>query len=290
MYRWCFFAGAALITVFGLLVVAQHLYYGVYYRFTEQNKTKFLGAVTVVMSAVMNMIWLGTNPAGAVYGYNSAHDVRHNTLTVYFILYFICVGFAINTSNWIWIGLSAVSPMRRQGEGWPWSSHLVTWCTVVILFVLCLFFGCFQAVQENYTVFIYIAGAWGLALCAFSVLSGVIVIATIKNIDNADPKLLFRTALQLSVTCAFQLIGCCLLIVVVSLPPSIYTTGIMYENVFLVFASSFTVFPSSYYGVSTIFPILVEYVLQVLLLLQFRIAVWQLKVKKKKKKKKKNCA
>lgn len=226
VYRWCFFAGSALVTFFGLLVVAQHLYYGVSYRFTDQNKTKLVGAVVVIMSAVMSMIWLGTNPSGSVYGYNSAYDVRHNALSVYFVICFIVIGFSINTSNWIWIGLSAVSPMRRQGEGWPWSAKLVTFTTIFVLCSLCIFFGVYQAVENNYSVFLLLCGSWGIVLCLFSVISGVVVVATIKNIDNADPKLLFRTALQLSVICFFQLLGCVLLIIIITLPPSIYTSGI----------------------------------------------------------------
>jgi hypothetical protein len=229
-YRWAFFAGEVVIGCFAILVLVQHLYYAINYRFTDQNKTKFAGATSIFMCCLMGMLWLGINPSGQVYGYPTAYDVRSNNLLVFFLLFFMCMGWAISTSNWIWIGLAAVATMRTQEGGWPWPAKMVTWVSFVVLLILCTFFSCYAPVAQvnYYGVVFYIGAAWGLVLCLFSVISGIVVIATIKSIDDADPKLLFRTAVQLALLSAFECIGCVLLIIVISLPASIYTSANMY--------------------------------------------------------------
>ena len=83
--------------------------------------------------------------------------------------------------------------------------------------------------------------------------------ATIKSIEHRDPRLLFRTASQLVLLCSVELVASVLLIVVIALPSSVYTSAV------------------ALFGISFIFTSLVLYLLQIALLIQFRIAVWQLK-------------
>ena len=208
---------------------------------------------------MMSMIYWGMNPAGIVSGYYSSYDVISTVISLYFLVTLLMICIAINTSNWIWIGLAALSTVRGAGEGWPTVSWVLTIFVSSSLTILAIFFACYQTVQDNYQVFFFIASGYGIVMCLFSVLSAAVVIATIKNIDNADPKLLYRTAVQVAILCFGELVASVLLIVISGLPPSTYTNGMIY------------------YGIGFIFPVLVLWALQLLLLLQFRIAVWQLK-------------
>ncbi len=260
VYRWCFFAGEAVITALAILVIAQHLYYGRLYKFTPANKIKAFGALIVFMSALMGMLYFGVNVSGWVTGYPTAYSVIQQNLFVFSLVEFIFVAIAINTSNWIWIGLGAVSPSRRANTGWPISSKIVSWTTAIVLTTLNIFFACFQVVNPRYrSVFFYVASGFGILWCLFSCISGAVIMLTIKSIESSDPRLLFRTASQLVLLCTVELIASVLLVVVIALPASIYTDGM------------------TLFGVSFIFTALVLYLLQVALLIQFRIAVWQLK-------------
>ncbi len=259
VYRWALFAGEVLVIVLSLLVLAQHAYYAYEYKFTDTNKTKAAGVFMVFMSALCGAMFYGVNPGGLGYGFPSKYAVTQTTLLVYSTVQFIILAIAISTSNWIWIGLAALSTDRRQRGNWPVSSKLITWGTVVILTVLNIFFACYQVVENNYAVFLYICSGFGIVFCIFSVVSGAVVMATIKSIESSDPKLLFRTASQLVLLCFGELVGSVLLVVVLALPSSVYVDGM------------------TLFGIQFIFTALVLYMLQVLLLLQFRIAVWQLK-------------
>ena len=112
---------------------------------------------------------------------------------------------------------------------------------------------------DNFFFKIFKIGGFIIVSCLFSVVSGSIVIFTIANIDSADPKLLLRTALQLVFLSFFEMIAAVTYIVLVALPSSIYTSGWMV------------------WGLTTIFPNSLLWALMILLLLQFRITVWQLK-------------
>jgi hypothetical protein len=260
VYRWCFFAGEVVIGILAILVMMQHGYYGYNYKFTGANKIKAFGAFIVFMSALMGMLYFGVNIGGWVYGYPTPYSVIQQTLLVFSLVEFVMVAIAINTSNWLWIGLAAVSPSRRANDGWPIVSYVITWTTVIVLTVLNIFFSCYQTVNPNYrSVFLYVASGFGILWCLFSCISGAVIMATIKSIEHNDPRLLFRMASQLVLLCAVEMIASVLLIVVIALPGSVYTNGM------------------TLFGVSFIFTALVLYLLQIALLIQFRIAVWQLK-------------
>jgi hypothetical protein len=102
-------------------------------------------------------------------------------------------------------------------------------------------------------------GGFIIISCLFNVVSGSVVIFTIANIESADPKLLLRTALQLVFLSFFEMVAAITYIVLVALPSTIYNSGWMV------------------WGLTTIFPNSLLWALMILLLLQFRITVWQLK-------------
>ena len=260
VYRWCFFAGELAIGILAVLVMAQHFYHSYHYKFTPANKIKAFGAFIVFMSALMGMLYYGINPGGWVFGYPSSYTVIQQTMLVFSLVQFTQVAIAINTSNWIWIGLAAVSPSRKADAGWPVISYVITWTTTIVLTVLNIFLSCYQTVNPSYrSVFFYVASGFGILWCLFSCVSGAVIMATIKSIEHRDPRLLFRTASQLVLLCSVELVASVLLIVVIALPSTVYTSAV------------------ALFGISFIFTSLVLYLLQIALLIQFRIAVWQLK-------------
>jgi hypothetical protein len=258
VYRWCFMAGEVAVAILAVLVMMQHLHYAFAHQCADHNKTKAFGALVVFMSALMGALYFGVNPGGLGFGYPSSFYVVQHSLLVYFLVEFIMVAIAINTSNWIWVGLAAASVMRRKHTSWPLLATMVTCITAVVLTTLNIFFACYQVVEDNYKVFFFVAAGFGITLCLFSCVSGAIVMVTIKSVD-ADRALLYRSASQLVLLCSGELVASVLLVVVIALPSSAYTSGL------------------TLFGISFIFTSLVLYTLQILLLLQFRIAFWQRK-------------
>lgn len=127
----------------------------------------------------------------------------------------IACAVAINTANWISIAVSATATLRRAENTWP----LISWVFAIFfcfsLIFLGIFFACYQTVTDLFSVFLYVACGIIILLCLFSVVSGGIVILTIKNIENADPKLLFRTAVQLALLSLFELLAAVAYVVLV---------------------------------------------------------------------------
>ncbi len=136
--------------------------------------------------------------------------------------------------------------------------QILFWTVAISEVTLAIFFACYQHVMDLRNVFQFFNAAWLIAMLLFSIVSGAIVLATIASIETSDPRLLRRTAVQIILLCFVELVAAVLLIVI----STIRLQG-----------ASFSVV----YGISTIFPQLVQWMLVLALLAQFRIAVWQLK-------------
>ena len=97
-----------------------------------------------------------------------------------------------------------------------------------------------------------------IIMVLFAIVSGVLVIATIKNIVASDPKLLFRTAVQLVILSVMELAAALALIVGSTIGVAVNTFSVAY-------------------GLSTVFPQVVQFFLMTVLIIQSRIYSWQLK-------------
>lgn len=126
---------------------------------------------------------------------------------------------------------------------------------------LVLFFGIYQATNDV-RFFGVITAIIICCMLLFSVVSGIVVLVTIKTIPASDPKLLFRTALQLlllsfvELLCVFALGGV----------SAVATTS----------ASAISTF-SLLYGVGVVLANLSQWIVMICLILQARMYFWQLK-------------
>jgi hypothetical protein len=246
------------VFILAWIVIAQHIYYAFNYKLTKTNLSKLMGSVLVMVAALTSGIYQAWNPFGQVVKYPTVYLVQNGSLLVNTYLACLTICVAINTANWIRIGLAAVSPAYRGNEGWPLPSHILVWTVVVYEVVLGIFLSVWQINQDVFRIFLYVSGATILAMLVFSLISGAFVLATIQNIDTADPKLLRKTATQLIVVGFMELIAGIMLIVL---------SALSFNNTTII-----TIF-----GLTSIFPFLVQAIFLVLLLVQFRIAIWQLK-------------
>jgi len=257
--QWLWVAFYAIVLVLALLVVAQHLYYAINYKLTRANTAKLVGAVLVAGSAIASICSQAINPQGFTRGYPTPYDLISYTLPINALLCFLSICVAINTANWFWIGLAAVSPIFRGKEGWGWPSHLIVWVVTVYSVILAIYLAVVQVDQLGFDTYLYVSAGTILVLLIFSLVSGIFVLVTISNIDHADPKLLRNTAVQLVVVCAFELLAGVLLIIIGAVPSSAYT------SVYQIWA------------ITSPFAIVVQCFFLIMLLVQFRIAIWQLK-------------
>lgn len=256
--RWAFFTGYVIVFILAWVVIGQHFYYAVNYKLTKTNLSKLIGAVLVMVAAMVLAIDQGWNPLGQVFKFPTVYMVQSSSLLVNAYLACIAICTAINTANWIRIGLAAISPAYRGQEGWPVPSHVIVWVVVVYEVVLGIFLACWQVNENVFRIFLYLSAGTILVMLVFSVISGIFVLATIQNIDTADPKLLRKTASQLIVIGAMEAV-CGGMLIALSAADFSGTTVI-------------TIF-----GLTSIFPFLVQAIFLCLLLIQFRIAIWQLK-------------
>lgn len=258
--RWAWVVAYVLVLLLSVLVICQHVYYAYNYKLTNSNLAKFIGALLIFGCAVASICSEAINPRGFVYGYPTAYDVISYAISVNILLCFLTIAVAINTGNWLWIGLAAVTPAFRGRDSWGWPSIALVTVVAVSELVLGLYFS----IQQPYyllgtSLYLYISAGFLFAMLIFSVISGAFVLLTISEIDTADPKLLRNTAVQLVIVCFFELIAAIILVVIIALPADTYSSGI------------------EIFGVTTILPILVQCIFLTLLLVQFRIAQWQLK-------------
>jgi hypothetical protein len=132
------------------------------------------------------------------------------------------------------------------------------WTVAVYSTVIAITFAVLQPSYNYFQITFYVPAGTILVLLIFSVISGTFVLVTINNIDTADPKLLRKTAAQLCVVGAAELVCAILMIIIVSLDFGA-------EEV------------TTIWGVTICFNFLVRFIFLILLLVQFRIAQWQLK-------------
>lgn len=128
-------------TVLALLVVIQHLYFAFNYKLTKTNISKLIGAVLILMCGIISVISQAINPQGLVFGYPTEYDAQSYILLVNALLAFLTIGVAINTANWVRVGLSAISPKYRNVEGWSWPSKLLVWFIAIYETVLGIYFA-----------------------------------------------------------------------------------------------------------------------------------------------------
>ena len=99
VYRWIYCAIAICICFLALLVIAQHIFYAIRFKFVFNNRTKLVGAFCVLASAIASAMYWGINPRGWVYGFPTASDVQKDSILAYFSLLFVAMGIAISTCN-----------------------------------------------------------------------------------------------------------------------------------------------------------------------------------------------
>ena len=250
-------------TILSLLVLVQHAYFAINYKLTKINLSKAIGAFCIMMCGVVSIISVTLNPYAWVFGYPTEYDVISYALLLTSLLAFLVIGVAINTANWLRVGMAAINPRYRRSEGWPVVAKIMVWTVVVIQVVLAIFFAVTIIPNTYYVVFFYVSAGIGLTLCLFSVVFGTFVLVTIKQIETADPKLLRNTATQLVVVSSAITIATLVLIF------------ISYTSASAAWGASqpFSVI----FGVNIVMPVLVQTVFMILLLIPFRIAQWQLK-------------
>lgn len=259
VYRWIYVAAFGVVMALCALVIAQHLYFGISYRFIFSNIMKMVGAILLFFAAMNALLQQALNPLGAVLGFPTEYLVMTGRLTSNLMLAFLGTCIAICTSNWLWIGLAAITPMHRAKDTWPAPAVALSIAVPLILFPLAVFFAVFQVQQNVWRIYVYICAAFYFVMLLFSIIAGVFVLLTIRVIEGYDPALLRRTTIQL-ILCSFgELIGITCLLIIGGLPDSAYGN---FNNA---------------YGVAVIFSVLAQLLLMLMLLIQFRIAVWQLK-------------
>lgn len=258
--RWIWFSGFAVILVLALLVIIQHMYFGFFYKFTITNLFKLVGAFLVLLGLICVLIFVGVNPYGVVFGYPTKYDLIGSNISLTLSLFFIGSAISIATANWIWIAYNATVPMARVSDGWPWISKVLCFVVGTTLFVYGIASALLQVnTQGLVNANLYLFAALIIAMCLVAVISGALVIVTIRDIESSDPKLLKRTSIQLVTLASFEMLAAILLIVVLSLPTSVYTTFAIY------------------FGITQAFTYCLFYLVNLSLLLGFRIAAWQLK-------------
>jgi hypothetical protein len=62
--RWFYFTVFLVLTILALLVVAQHLYYAIRFKFLWNNFSKMCAAFLVAVSGLLQTIRNGDNPQG----------------------------------------------------------------------------------------------------------------------------------------------------------------------------------------------------------------------------------
>jgi hypothetical protein len=73
--RWFYFSMFILLMVLGIMAVGQHLYYGLFFKFTWSNLPKMVAAIFVSLAAMCQAIRNGVNPQGTVFGFPDAYSV-----------------------------------------------------------------------------------------------------------------------------------------------------------------------------------------------------------------------
>merc|ERR1711916_280725 len=160
---------------------------GINYKLTRANTAKLVGAVLVAGSAIASICSQAINPQGFTRGYPTPYDLISYTLPINALLCFLSICVAINTANWFWIGLAAVSPIFRGKEGWGWPSHLIVWGVTVYSVILAIYLAVVQVDQLGFDTYLYVSAGTILVLLIFSLVSGIFVLVTISNIDHGTP-------------------------------------------------------------------------------------------------------
>jgi hypothetical protein len=153
-----------------------------------------------------------------------------------------------------------VSTLRRR-QGWGVASHVVFWSVTVVELGLVLFFALYIASTEVPRFFGAITAIIIVVMLLFSVVSGIVVLVTIKNIPTSDPKLLFRTTVQLLVLSFVELL-------------SVLALGAV--SAVSTFSAVLTSF-SLLYGIGVVLAQLSQWIVMAALILQSRMYFWQLK-------------
>lgn len=261
--RWMCFSFYIIPLVLSIVVIAQHAYFASKYKLTNTNISKLIGAILVFLSAFFGLLSQGINPLGVVYGYPDASDVIGQLLLINGQFIFLTTCVAINTANWARVGLSAVSPAYRSLDGWPIFVKIGVWFIAISTTAIGIGLACATVIYPRFSEFLFLSAAIILVLTISSLISGIFVLLTIKNIETADPLLLRNTAAQLVSVCTLESILAGVILFVA------------YVGVDEVFAQTLTV--EEIYGIGVILFTVLNALFQVLLLVQFRIAQWQLK-------------
>jgi hypothetical protein len=155
---------------------------------------------------------------------------------------------------------------------------MVFWTVFITEISLAIFFAIYQAQADNRNVFQLLTASFIIFMLLFSIISGIVVIVTIKTISASDPKLFFRTAVQLVILSS--VVSGKVLFSVVFFFFLLKERKELCAALALIIGSTIVVSTSTFpvaYGLSTIFPQVVQFLLMGALILQSRIYVWQLK-------------
>lgn len=139
-------------------------------------------------------------------------------------------------------------------------SKVIFWVVATAELAIILFFSVYQASADTRGLFFLITAIIVGCMLLFSVVSGALVLITINNIQTADPKLLYRTAVQLLVLSVVELLCMFCLGAVGAVTVSVATAAF-----------------STVYGVTVVLAQLAQWVIMVALILQARLYTWQLK-------------
>ena len=260
-YLWVLVACYIVAIILSVLVIAQHIYYGVNYRFIFTNQTRIAGAFCIFLSALFGAMVFGINFSGLKFGFPTKATLVGDRFLTNLAVVFITIGIAISTANWIWLGSSAVTPMHKVKDQWPLPATIMVLFVSLYTIVIGTVLAWYQIYYlDSQKVVIALCGATILALLVFSLISGGAVLLTISDMEASDPKLLTKTARQLLIVGFFELIAAVSMMTVTLLPSEAYGTDV-----------------SLILGVAVFIPGLAFFFLQILLLWQFRIAVWQLR-------------
>ena len=255
--RFIYAAFFALIGITAVLLVVEYHVRGKKPMLASYKQNLF-GLAMIILSAFMMVIYFSTNQNGIALGYTY--------VTLWFQQWFVntsvaaaCIAIWVVTSVWISISITNI----RNRKGWPRARIAITIALCVGMFGTAIILASYQAfVPDGRWMFLVVAVVI-IVMLLFCIVTAIVIIHRIakSSISNAKARMR-RLAIQLITVSVVCLMAIVVLLILVFLPPTLFTKFL------------------TYYWLEVFFPAIVQMIFLVALLFFFRLSDWKSKVQR----------
>jgi hypothetical protein len=257
--RFIYVASYAVIAILGLLCVIEYFVLFKGEKFPKSSKNNIAGLVLDIQASLFMVLYFSVNQNGiALGGYTFATFFFQNFF-INFSLASITVCVAIITAAWISVSLTSM----KNRKGWPMVSKVIVIGVSIIIYTLAMFFTVY-AIWFNLDGRYYymVVAIMVFVMSLFCVVSGIRVVNRTSKSDNMKDKevRLRRMAMQLIALCIITGLAVIVLVILAFLPPSVFTRF------------------WTYYGLEVLFPVLIQSIFLVTLIVFFRFSLYKRKL------------